>query len=196
MSAPPETPSPRDGLTSSLLFWPCLLVAAGLYGAVATAPRLHQYIRQRDEYCANQLRLVEVESQVTHLTRVVEAFETDPTFAARLARTEFPTAVPGEERIPVAPDLALDGEPVPRARLPALSRWSQPLVEVVAVDVRIRRAALAIAALLVLFAFGALNDTSAQSGELAAPPRGWFSRRYFRHEKSDDPNNSAKPAYR
>jgi hypothetical protein len=101
----------------------CLLLAAGLYAAVVLAPKLLALIVLQNEYDANQLRLVAVERQVQRMEQVALALRNDAGFASALARIDFETPHPGEQRIPVPSKLALE----PRSAAADLQRPECPL---------------------------------------------------------------------
>jgi hypothetical protein len=146
----------------SLAFWISLLAAALLYAAVALSPKYLSYLELRSRYYAGQIRLVRLEKQVHYLQRVEEVLETDAEFAAELARSDFGASGPGEERIPVDPELRLDGEASPAAMEalphPALP-WHTPLVRAMATNARLREGALVVAVALTLVAFTFLHES-------------------------------------
>jgi cell division protein FtsB len=150
----------ESGWFVSLLFWLALLLAALLYGAVALSPKYMAWLETRREYHDGQVRLVALERQVGYLERVVSALESDPQFAAELARVDFDACRPGEEQIPVDARLSLDGlvketHAVRAARLP----WYTPLVAQAAENEPLRRNLLIAAASMVLFAFTFLHES-------------------------------------
>lgn len=157
---------PRQSWLVSLAFWLSLLFSAGLYAAVALSPKLLATVtlsRQREE---NQLRLVALEKQVQHLQKVIEALKHDPNFAKELARTDFETAYPDEQRIPVdshlslnmrsaGPDLAVAASNLP---------WYTPLLSAVANNREASNTLLTVAALLVIYAFTFLQERRSATG--------------------------------
>lgn len=162
-AAPPSDTAadgPRGWLVA-LLFWLCLILAAAMYAAVSLSPKLLAWIELRDEHYAHQVRLVEVERQVSYLGRVVDALENDPEFAAQLARVDFDAARPGDERITVDPSLSLDAhsETPPRSLSPRSHSWSVPLLRQFTDRPDLRRALLTIAAALCVFAFTFLQES-------------------------------------
>jgi hypothetical protein len=157
---PPKADQPwRDGL-SSLIFWICLFVAAAMYAAVSLAPKLLTYLDLELDYRFNQWKLVELDRQVSHLDKVIEAQTSDPAFILEQVRSAFDVARPNEQRISVESHLRLNIEgAVPAARNAAPTwPWYAPLVAVVAQSHEIGTALLCAAAALVLFAFTFLYD--------------------------------------
>jgi hypothetical protein len=149
----------RDGL-SSLIFWICLFVAAGMYATVSLAPKLLTYLDLEFDYRINQWKLVELDRQVSHLDRVIKAQTSDPAFIQEQVRSAFDVTRPEEQRIPVESHLRLNIEvaaPAARNAAPTLP-WYAPLVAVVAGSRDIGTALLCTAAALVLFAFTFLYD--------------------------------------
>jgi cell division protein FtsB len=145
----------------SAAFWLCLFAAAGLYAAVALAPKFHTYLELKQQHRAGQMELVKLEQQVHYLQKVVNALETEPAFSAELARIDFDASRPGDERIPVDPSLRLDDrsrETEPPLPLP-VSRWYEPFLDPLARNTRLRGGLLAIAAVLVIGAFTFLQES-------------------------------------
>lgn len=162
-----------------LAFWVCLLAAFLLYSAVALAPKLSTYLELRSVYRTNRARMVALQRQIDYLNRVVHALETDPAFAAELARFDFNAVRPGDERIPVGGRLVLDARnpqpavPAPREALP----WYEPPVRLLARDGPLRKTAIVVACLITVLAFTFLHDS--QAGPLQAASRGahhWLGR--------------------
>ena len=149
----------RDGL-SSLIFWICLFVAAGMYATVSLAPKLLAYLDLELDYRFNQWKLVELDRQVSHLDKVIEAQTSDPAFIQEQVRSSFDITRPDEQRVSVEPHLRLNIEvAAPTARnLAPTWPWYAPLVAVVARSREIVTALLCTAAALVLFAFTFLYD--------------------------------------
>ena len=144
----------------SLAFWLVLFAAAGVYAAVALAPKFLAHAELEQHYVENQIRLVELERRNDHLARVADALAEDPDFATQLLRVDFDAVRPGEERIPVDPrfHLAVQGEaaPVVAPTLP----WYTPLVEILARDAGLRRRLLIGVAIAVVLAFAVLHDAN------------------------------------
>ena len=158
-----------SGVMMSLAFWLTLLVAAGLFGAVSLSPKLAAYLSLQDRYYAQQLELVQLEQQQRELERVITSMKEDPQFAAELARLEFDAVRPGEEILSVDSALTLDPK-TPTAK-PVIARAPEaaikPWVTLLAERQPLRIGLLGCAALLVLLAFGWLQDVAAdqvQSG--------------------------------
>lgn len=152
-----------SGLIVSLLFWFSLLLAAGLFTAVALAPKLAETLRLRDLYTVNQLKLVSVERQNEQLQRVVEAIQHDKDFAAELTRIEFDAVRSDEEIIPVATDLKLEtrGMETPRAQPVVPRAWYRPSLTLLTENDSLRSSLLGAAAVLVVVSFTWFQPASA-----------------------------------
>lgn len=149
------------GWLLSLTFWLSLVAAVAMYGSVALAPRAITYLRLDGERRENQRLLVGLDRQVAHLERVNDALVHDPDFAAELARINFDAARPGDDRIPVGPELSLS-VPGPEAlELPAATAppWYETHVRRMAEDATLRNFTLGAASLLTILAFTFLQDT-------------------------------------
>lgn len=160
----------KFGWMVSLAFWLVLFSAVGIYAAVALSPKLLTHLKLQNEHYVNQIRLVRIEQQVENLDRVIVALETDPNFAAELARIDFDAERPGDERIPVDAELSLDGRPanatldVPVASLP----WYGSLLEVVANSNRFRALLLLTSATLTILAFTFLQESQTRQLQTGA----------------------------
>lgn len=191
-SAPADsgTTAAEPGWFISLLFWLTLLIAALLYAAVALAPKYLAYLESRRAFHANQMRLVALQHNERYLQKTVAALESDPLFAAELARVDFNAFRPGEEKIPVDPHLSLDARTEPELRVtnPRLP-WYASLVTVAAENEPLRRNLLIAAAVIVLIAFTFLHESEAprirsaarmvHGGAAAAfAPMKWLAARY------------------
>jgi cell division protein FtsB len=145
---------PRAWL-GALACWLCLLLAAGVYAAVALSPKLLSLCLLRNEYEANQLRLVGLEQQVQRMEQVAAALVNDPDFASALARVDFETQHPGEQRIPVSSKLSFEPRSaaadlqLPEVPLP----WYTPLLRLLAHNRYVSNLLLAAAAALALLSF-------------------------------------------
>jgi hypothetical protein len=172
-----------------LAFWCCLAVAASLFATVFLAPRLRTFRDLRREYDGLERELVTSERHVDYLQKVVDALRHDPEFAAELARVDF--GVSGsEERIPVAPQLSLTGEPPAEsvtaagaARPFPRNLLDTPLLDTLSDDRSVRASLLGAASLLLLVAFTFLCDTRPRT--VAIDPdcgrtrcRRWLAERY------------------
>jgi len=137
------------------LFWIALLIAGGMYAAVALSPKLLAYLNLRNDHYRTQVKLVTLERRVTYLKRVMQALENDPEFAAEQARVELGAERPGDERIEVdsrwhfSPDSDFDPSAFRKSILP----WYTPILKVVATNEPMRRGLLIAAACLSVFAF-------------------------------------------
>ena len=157
--SPPETFS---GLVVSLAFWSCLLFAACLFGVVALSPKILTYLQLRNQFDANQQRLVALEKQAGKLQRVIEAIHTDKEFAAELTRIEFDAVRPGEEVLPVDSALELDHRDLaePASGSEPLKRPYEPFIQMVSSDEQLRMTLLAVSALIIVFAFTSLQPSA------------------------------------
>ena len=179
-----ESHESRLGWLVSLLFWSCLLIAATCYALVALAPKLVTHFGIREDRYANQVRLVALERQVSYLERVVQALESDPAFAAQLARIDFDASRPGEERIAVGAELSLNAREVAASDHvdEVQSHWYAPALQRLANDTKLRRQLLVVAALLTVFSFTFLQESQSPQLEAAAGKvqsgAGWLARRY------------------
>jgi len=188
-----EHPEPsRRTWTVSLWFWLCLLFAASLYGVVALTPGWSASLKMQDEYDRNQRQLVALEQRTGYLRQVVDALQTDPNFAAELARVDFDAAHPGDERIPVGPDLVLHASvPQPSTTIRIGSHtWLRRLLEMGAHNQAVRWAILGFSAVLVLFAFVLLPNPYRQP-DRSATPIGWLARLKHRYTPHPDSENRA-----
>ena len=174
-SAHPE-PSRRTWMVS-LGFWLCLLCAAGLYAVAALAPGWSAVLMLRDDYDRNQRQLVALERRTGYLGQVVRALETDPDFAAELARVDFDAARPGEEQIPVGPELMLHASPsqaVPGVKTERRS-WPRWMLNLGAHNGTVRSVILGLSVLLVLFAFTLVPNPYRQPDD-STTSIGWRTR--------------------
>lgn len=169
-----------------LLFWLCLVLATGLFGAVLLAPKILNWAKLRHEYHTNQIELVTIEQQVKYLNRVTEAFEKDPRFSEEVARIDFHALEPGTERFPVEDSLnplmqihLPDKQPQP-AELP----WYVPLLKSFIQQPEIRNLCLAISVVLTLVAFALLpQPEEPMQAETEGRESGWMKKRYRRKAK-------------
>lgn len=174
------------GWAASVLFWACLLLAAGLFAVAALAPKLQTNLKLNRHYYENQAQLVAMERETQSLQRVIEALQTDPDFVDELARVDFRAARLDEERIPVAPGLSVHGTrpAVPTSPSTEWDVWYAPLLESFIVRREVRWALLASAVLLVLAAFAFMHEPRTDSGDSAVCTRGtglrWLVQRYRR----------------
>lgn len=144
----------------SLAFWLALLFAAAVYGVVVLSPRWFAHSELKQKHSVNQTKLVQLESNVNQLQRVVTALEQDPQFVRELARTEFDVSRFGEERISVEPSLALEATAAePLELMHSANFFSAPVLQTFAENGPIRRYLLILAAGTVLFAFVFLHES-------------------------------------
>lgn len=149
----------------SICFWSSLLVAAGIYGAVALAPKFAVWNTVRHEYRKNAERLSALEADVDYLERVTRALETDPEFVQRLAGVSGVAAADdGSEMIPVSGNLLFGYEDSIEHAAVSLPE-KPPLDEVartLATSSRLRNGLLMLSAFLTVFAFTFLNEAGEQ----------------------------------
>jgi hypothetical protein len=183
----PSEPSFRP--IASLAFWCCLALSAAIFATVFLAPRLRTFRDLTREYDGIQRELLTSERQVDYLQKVVDALRHDPEFAAELARVDF--GVSGsEERIPVAAQLSLSGEP-PAINVEAegvvrpfpRNLLDTPLLDKLADDRSVRSSLLGAVSLLLLVAFTFLCGTRPRwpvnkGIGWRARCRRWFAERY------------------
>lgn len=168
----PEIPPRAIEWISSLLFWGQLLLAVGLYAAVALAPKALVWEKLRADYLKTQSQLVNLEQQVDEVKKVVTALERDPSLIQELARIDLDATRPGEEKMELGADLILQsGITQKRVHQTEVTRsWYFPLLATFAENVKLRTTSLTVAASLVLIAF-----TFFQPSESAAFSSGWTS---------------------
>jgi cell division protein FtsB len=190
MNRPPHTTSEFTvaGWLASLLFWLAVLAAAGMYALVALSPKVLAWHEERERWRSNQERLVRLERKVHYLKQVAQALESDPEFAAELARVELNASRPGDERLPVEGRLSLaaetktesgkreseQGTPDSAFRLPLST------LRDFADDARLRRWMLLAAAGLVVFAFTFLHVSPVRGADSEDDSAGgsWLAQRY------------------
>ena len=152
---------PRLSCLVSISFWLTLLFSATLYASAALSPRLVTWQGLRSDFYANQVRLVQLESQVRELDRIADELESDPRFAAELARVDFRARRSGEVVIPVEDRLSLRSlvPATPVGRPPVESRWYRAPAHRLAGSGGLRNAVLLTSALLLIAAFAILHDS-------------------------------------
>ncbi len=170
-----QTPAPQARAIewiSSLLFWGQLLLAVGLYAAVALAPKTLVWEKLRADYLKTQSQLVNLEQQVGEVKKVVTALEHDPKLIQELARIDLDATRPGEEKMELGSDLILQsGITQKRVHQTEVTRaWYFPLLATFAENKKLRTTSLTVAASLVLIAF-----TFFQPSENASFSSGWSS---------------------
>ncbi|WP_299461737.1 hypothetical protein, partial [uncultured Gimesia sp.] len=150
-----------------LTFWIFLFIAASLFAAVVLAPRYLSYLNMRNEYLTNQVQLVSLENQVEYLRQIAHSLEHDPEFRSEVARVDFDAVRPGEERISVDPDLALDiPQWNPNKNIPASNQsWYQPMLSVLSENQKIRSSILLTAAVIVVLSFTFLHESQSRQLE-------------------------------
>ncbi len=155
------------GWMISLTFWILLFFAAILFAAVVLAPRYLSYLNLRNEYLATQVKLVSLENQVEYLKQIAHSLEHDPEFRSEVARVDFDAFRPGEERIAVAPELALDvPQWNPNQKIPSVSHsWYEPMLKVLSENQKIRSSILLCAAAIILLSFTFLHESQSKQLE-------------------------------
>lgn len=188
----------RFGWILSVLFWLALLFAAALYGVVALSPKLLTWLEYRQRWQKKQEQLVAMERKVHYLKRVAKALETDPEFQAEVARIELDASQPGDERIPVDRELALQAvTPEPTFRPDPPDVWYAFPLRLFAENEPLRRILLGGAVLTVLFAFAYLHESQIgrirrTAGAVVKTCGGvrstclWVKKRYGKSKYSDD----------
>ncbi len=81
---PTADPQTIGSLLVSVSFWLVLLVAAGMYAAVALTPKMAAWINAHTQYADNASRLAALEDEADYLERVTAALKNDPAFAVQL----------------------------------------------------------------------------------------------------------------
>ncbi len=150
----------------SFAFWLALLASVAVYALVALSPKLLNFIQLRHDYQTTQVRLVGLEHEVEDLSQVVDSLTQDPEFVRKLASVEFGARRPGEERIPVDPELQLsirDNDPVFELSADAYP-WYGSMIRPFAETPRLRGALLLASAATLVFAFTFLQERTS-SGE-------------------------------
>lgn len=155
------------GWAISLTFWIFLFVAALLFAAVVLSPRYLSYLKLKNEYLSNQVQLVTLENQVDYLREIAHSLEHDPEFRSEVARVDFDAVRPGEERIAVEPDLALDvPQWNPRNKIPVSNRaWYEPMLGVLSENQKVRSSILLSAAVIVVLSFTFLHESQSRQLE-------------------------------
>lgn len=189
-----EQSEPRDAVGShqsavvSYAFWTTLFVAAVIYATVAISPKLERLMVLKREHHQNMWHLVELERRVRHLDRVANALETDPAFAAELARSRFGAVDPGSETISVSDELHINTIAPTQARRVDLP-WHYGIVSRFARSKPLRTGSLTLAACLTLFGFGFLHtrytDLITAGTSRVGAVVGSFVSRYTSTEESD-----------
>lgn len=173
----------------SLTFWVLLFLAASLFAAVVLAPRYLSYLELRNEYLSNQMQLVTLENQVEYLKQIAHSLEHDPEFRSEVARVDFDAVRPGEERISVEPNLALDlPKWNPRQKIPVTSRaWYVPMLSVLSENQKVRSSILLTAAVIVVLSFTFLHESQSQQLEtVTRSTRDVFALFLSRYRVTDD----------
>jgi hypothetical protein len=155
-----EPVGPTNSAAISYAFWSCLFFCAGLYGLVALAPRVYKHALLEQRLHVQQQQLVALSRQSERVGRVIQTLETDPNYARDLALMDFRPIQPGEQRLAVDEDLtgsALSDEPLLDAAPPDLP-WYFPIAEHLTLNESAAKILLAVAAIVVIYAFACLHD--------------------------------------
>ena len=167
--------------------WCCLLGAALLYGTAALAPRLLTYVQLQHDYASGQAQLVALETQVQQMDRVATTLETDPQFAADLARVDFEVQGPDETLIRVPAQLALEvrdhtvDTPLAVNSLP----WYTPVLRLAAENRAVNNFLLGAAAVLAMLSF--VLSTGGRGAPATGPLPGFQAWRYVRDRYAGTP---------
>lgn len=150
----PDSDQPA-GAVAAPLFWACLIIAAALYAPCVLADRIVLWSELHRKHQSNQASLIAAQQQVQHLQRVADALESDPEFAAQLARADLGAAPDGATVIELPPELSRDPRRLPRATPidPPFDPWYLPPMRWIAADASLRRNLLLAAAGVFLFGF-------------------------------------------
>ncbi|MBL8851037.1 MAG: hypothetical protein JNG89_15265 [Planctomycetaceae bacterium] len=172
---PARVPVPADpprGSRAAPLFWACLLIAAALYAPCVLANRIVNWSDLQQKYLRNQANLLDAQQQVHHLQQVADALETDPEFAAQVARAELGAAPASmhSQAIALPQELSSDPRMPPGALLTELPReaWYIPALRTIASDAPLRRNLLIAAAAVFLFGFLVFRESPA-AGDTNTP---------------------------
>lgn len=173
---PTAAETPESAAATAPLFWACLAIAAALYAPCVLAGRIVTWSDLQQKYLRNQAELVASQQQVQHLQRVARALETDPEFAAQVARTELGAAPADTQVIPLPAELNHDPRipPAPLAAEPPAEPWYVPTLRLIAADPNLRRNLMIAAAAAFLFGFLVFRERPPVSagGGGPSPPRG------------------------
>jgi len=179
----------RFGWIISLTFWIFLFIAASLFAAVVLAPRYLSYLNLRNEFLTTQVQLVSLENQVEYLRQIAHSLEHDPEFRSEVARVDFDAVRPGEERIAIAPELALDvPQWNPNQKIPIASHfWYEPMLRVLSENQKVRSSILLSAAAIVILSFTFLHESQSQQLEtVTKSTRNMMGSFLSRYQISDD----------
>lgn len=151
----PTTDQQRPDTAAAPLFWLCLVIAAALYAPCVLADRIVAWSELQRKHQSNQASLIAAQQQVLHLQRVADALESDPEFAAQLARADLGAAPDGATVIDLPPEFNHDPRRLPSAAAiePPIDPWYLPPMRWIAADANLRRNLLLAAAGVFLFGF-------------------------------------------
>lgn len=179
----------RFGWIISLTFWIFLFIAASLFAAVVLAPRYLSYLNLRKEFLATQVQLVSLENQVEYLRQIAHSLEHDPEFRSEVARVDFDAFCPGEERIAVDPEWALDVPHWnPNQKIPLVSHsWYEPMLSVLSENQKVRSSILLSAAAIVILSFTFLHESQSKQLEtVTRSTKNVFGSFLSRYQITDD----------
>jgi cell division protein FtsB len=179
----PHSGTTKHGWIVSLAFWFCLFLSAAMYAIVVLAPKWHTSQKLNSEHRNNQHQLVSLEQDVKRLDNVVTALESDTEFASELARVDFGAVRPGEERLSVDEDLRMNVQSLQHLTPARFTRQagSSDLIRLFSQHRQLRHLTLAVAGLLLLFAFCFLiepRQPGSTSGDDAPAPLTRLVNRY------------------
>ena len=148
----------------SLSFWMVLVAAAGLYAIVTLAPDWLALGDLAASEAENRRVETTLENQIAYLEQVRDSLTDEPGYATELAQLDIGDARPDENRLTVDESLRLAPQQAVAARTSAVpGEWAtRPAVAAVAHNDTLRITLLLIAAVMVLFAFTALQESHAE----------------------------------
>ena len=148
----------------SLAFWLTLVAAAGLYSLVLLAPDWLTLGDLGELEAENRAIETALEDRIEYLGRIRDSLQDEPGYATELARLDAAEVRPNENRLTVGESLRL-------APLTAVSaagseppgEWAaRPAVAALSHNDTLRTTLLVVAAVMVLFAFTALQESHAE----------------------------------
>jgi len=176
-----DNPNKPNGHQMSVAFWSSLLISATVYASVALPPKYLAYLELKGEYYNGQVELVTLEKQAKYLKRVIRALETDPNYAAELARVDFDANDSEGESIPVGSTLELKTKQLaPLFQKSKMLPWYGPAVRILALNDSLRSSLLIFSGALILVAFTFLHDAPKRSLQVLLKPAYFIKGRYVK----------------
>ena len=143
------------GWFSSLLFWPALFCAAGLFALVVVTPPLVESFELEERLAQRTGELIGLNGRVEQLRRVERALLSDHSFQRRVMQAQAAAAPrPDETRIAVADELHFD--PRSSETAPAVvwrAPWYASVITMLDESPGLRRSVIWTSVALCLFAF-------------------------------------------